>query len=431
MRKTDHPFVSRSPSVATSVARFGIAVGLVAGLALGLGVLGAPGADAADWPQFRGPHQTGITSETIRTDWPEDGPPVLWRSPLGKGYSAISEVDGRLYTLFGSGDGTYAVSFDAATGKELWRYRLDGPYSNSFGDGPRSTPTVRDGVVYVLSAQGTLAALDAGTGKERWAKDLKTAYGARVPTWGVSTSPLVEDGRIYLDVGGREGYSVMALDRKTGDALWGSQSDIPGYSTPVIETIDGQRQLFVFSGTQIVGLNPDNGRLLWKKGWRTDYDVNAAIPIFVPPNRVLVASGYGVGAALLEIRQGESGWTAEEVWTTRGMKNQFSSSISHRGTLYGFDDGTFKALDLASGDERWKVRGFGHGSLTLAGDHLVVLGDKGQLAVVEATPEEYRKKAEMQIFRGKTWTVPTVADGRLFVRNENEIVALDVATPKE
>jgi len=408
-----------------------VASAIVLGLGLCAGILFAPTAEAADWPQFRGPHQTGISPETIRTDWPEDGPRVLWRAPLGKGFSGISEVDGRLYTLFGDGKGTFVVSFDAATGREAWRYRLDGHYSNSFGDGPRSTPTVRDGVVYALSAQSTLAALDAATGKEVWVQDLKKTYGARLPTWGVAASPLVEDGRIYLDVGGREGYSVMALDRKTGAALWGSQSDIPGYSTPVIEIIDGQRQLFVFSGTQIVGLDPDNGRLLWKKKWRTDYDVNAATPIFVPPNRVLVASGYGVGAALLEIGRTESGWTADEAWTTRGMKNQFSSSIAHQGTLYGFDDGTLKALDLTDGDERWKVRGFGHGSLTLAGDHLVVLGDKGQLAVVEATPEEYREKAKTQIFRGKTWTVPTVADGRLFVRDENEIVALDVAARKE
>jgi len=397
-------------------------------LVLGLAALPA---HAGDWPQFRGPAQDGISAEALRTDWPENGPPVLWRAPLGQGYSGISETGGRLYTLFSQGSDTWAVCLDAATGKELWRYRLDAQYSDGQGNGPRSTPTVQGGVAYVLSAQGRLAALDAATGEERWVKDLKQSFGARMPTWGVATSPLVEDGRIYLDVGGRPGYSVMALDQKTGEAIWGSQNDIPGYSTPVIETIDGQRQLFAFTGTQIVALDPDNGRLLWKKGWKTSYDVNAAMPIFVPPNRLLVASGYGVGAALLEIRRGEGGWSAEEVWTSRGMKNQFSSSIAHRGTLYGFDDGTLKALDLATGDERWKVRGLGHGSLTLAGDHLVVMGDRGQLALVEATPAEYREKARVQIFQGKTWTVPTVTDGRLYVRDEKEIVALDVAAKGE
>jgi len=388
-------------------------------------------AAAGDWPQFRGPDRDGISDEPVRADWPEAGPPVIWRAPLGEGYSGISEVDGRLYTLYDKGKDTWAVSIDADTGREIWRYRLDDHYRDGQGNGPRATPTVKDGVVYALSAQAVLAALDAKTGKVIWVQDLKKAYGARVPTWGVAVSPLVADGRIYLDVGGPPGYSVMALDKKTGEAVWGSQSDIPGYSAPVIATVDGQRHLVVFTGTQIVGLDPDNGRLLWKKGWETSYDVNAAMPIVVPPNRVFVASGYSVGGALLELRRTEGGWSAHEVWTTRGMKNQFSSSIVHRGTLYGFDDGTLKALDLAGGDERWKVRGFGHGSITLAGDHLVVMGDRGQLALVEATPEEYRKKAETQIFRGKTWTVPTVADGRMYLRDEKEIVALDVAARKE
>lgn len=394
-------------------------------------VLAALPAFAGDWPQFRGPDQDGISNETVRTTWPETGPPVVWRSPLGEGYSGISEVDGRLYTLYGKGGDTWAVCLDANTGKEIWRYRLDAHYRDGQGNGPRSTPTIREGVAYVLSAQGRLAALDAKTGEERWAKDLEQSFGARVPTWGVSTSPLVEDGRIYLDVGGRPGYSVVALDKKTGEALWGSQHDIAGYSMPVIGTVAGQRQLFVFTGTQIVALDPDNGRLLWKKTWKTSYDVNAATPIFLPPNRLLVASGYGVGAALFEIRRGEGGWSADEVWKTRGMKNQFSSSIAHQGTLYGFDDGTLKALDLASGEERWKVRGFGHGSITLAGDHLVVMGDRGDLALVEATPAEYREKAKVEIFKGKTWTVPTVADGRMYLRDEKEIIALDVVAGEE
>ena len=400
-------------------------------LALVHAALATSPAAAGDWPQFRGPDRDGISEESIRTAWPESGPPVLWRAPLGKGYSGISEVDGRLYTLYDKGDDTWAVALDADTGREIWRYRLDDHYRDGQGDGPRSTPTVKDGVVYALSAQAVLAALDAQTGEKIWVKDLGEAYGARVPTWGVSVSPLVEDGRIYLDVGGPPGYSVMALDKKTGEAVWGSQSDIPGYSAPVIATVDGQRHLVVFTGTRIVGLDPDNGRLLWKRGWETSYDVNAATPIFVPPNRVFVASGYGVGGALLELRRTEGGWSAEEVWKTRGMKNQFSSSILHGGTLYGFDDGTLKALDLASAEERWKVRGFGHGSITLAGDHLVVMGERGQLALVEATPEEYRKKAETRIFKGKTWTVPTVADGRMYLRDEKEIVALDVAARKE
>jgi outer membrane protein assembly factor BamB len=247
-----------------------------------------------------------------------------------------------------------------------------------------------------------------------------------MPQWGISTSPLVEGDLLLIDVGGRPGAALVALAKGTGLAKWTTEEDQPGYSAPIAVTIAGKRQIVFFTGSRLLGVAPDDGKTLWEVRWRTSYDVNAATPIFIPPDKVFVASGYDTGSGLFRIAVDGAGLRADQLWRSPGMKNQFSSSIHHQGTLYGFDNAILKAVDAASGEERWKARGFGHGSLTMADGHLFVLGDRGKLALVEATPAEYREKGGFQVVEGKCWTVPTLADGRLYVRNEREVVALDV-----
>ena len=189
--------------------------------------------------------------------------------------------------------------------------------------------------------------------------------------------------------------------------------------------------LEIHDGTQVVGVDPADGRMLWKQPWKTSYDVNAATPVFIPPNRLFVASGYSTGGALFELEPTNAGTRVERLWASRKMRNQFSSSIYHEGHIYGFDNATLKCLDAKTGAEKWAAReGFGHGSLTLADGHLYVLGDRGKLALVEATPEGYREKSTVQALSGKCWTVPTIAGGRIYLRNEKELVALDLRAPK-
>lgn len=396
------------------------------GLALGL-FLAAGGALAADWPQFRGPNRDGVSRETgLLKSWPAGGPKVLWKIPIGEGYSHIVVSSGRLYTLYGQGDQEFAVALDAATGKAIWRTPIDRKYRSDMGNGPRSTPTVDGGLVYALSGNGRLVALSAKDGRKVWEHDLPDEFDARIPGWGVSTSPLVEGNLLLVDVGGRGGKSLAAFDKKTGRVVWTSQSDSAGYSAPIAVTVGGVRQVIFFTGTSVVSVSPRDGKLLWRVPWRTDWDVNAATPIFVAPDRVFISSGYGVGAALFRIKAAGGKAGVEEVWRSRGMKNQFSSSVLHNGTIYGFDDSTFKAMDAATGKERWKQRGFAHGSLILADGHLVVLSERGcDLALVEATPQAYREKGRTEVLSGKCWTAPTVANGRLYLRNEEELKALD------
>jgi outer membrane protein assembly factor BamB len=385
-------------------------------------------AAAADWPQYRGPNRDGRSPETgLARSWPAAGPPVLWRAALGNGYSGLAVARGRVYTQFGNGRDEYIVAFDAASGKELWRARTDADRDDGQGGGPRSTPTVEGGLAYALSAQGKLSAFDAATGARRWGSDLVREVGARVPQWGVSTSPLVEGNLLLVDAGGRPGHSLVALDKKSGKLAWAAETDQAGYSAPLTVAVDGVKQVLFFTGTSLVAVAPGDGRALWRVPWETSYDVNAAMPVFIPPDLVFISSGYDKGAQVLRVKRQGSGAAVEAVWRSRVMKNHFNSSVLVDGALYGFDDGTLKAIEARSGAERWKERGFAKGSLLYADGHLYVLSERGLLALVEATPEAYREKARFQLFEAKTWTMPSLADGRLFVRSEGELVALDVS----
>jgi outer membrane protein assembly factor BamB len=399
-------------------------------LALGL-CLCAPAATPADWPQFRGPNRDGISPETdVLKSWPPGGPKVLWRVPLGEGYSHIAVVNGRLFTLYGQGRDEYAAAFDAATGRQLWRVTLDRKLVNDQGNGPRSTPTVHNDTVYVLSGSGRLAALKAANGQTIWQHDLRAEYGARPPTWGIATSPLVEGNLLLVNVGGSGGKSVAAFDKGTGKPVWFSQDDPAGYAAPIAITVGGVRQAIFFTANSVLSLSPKDGRLLWRVPWQTDWDVNAATPVFLPPDKLFISSGYDTGAGLFQIRGSDAGVQAVELWRSRGMKNQFSSSLLNRGILYGFDNATFKAIDAATGEERWKQRGFGHGSLILAGGHLIVLSDSGRLALVQAAPDQYRELGSADVLSGRCWTAPSLAGGKLYLRNQEELVALDWSGPK-
>lgn len=383
---------------------------------------------ADDWPQFRGPQRDGISGETgVLRSWPEGGPRVVWDVPLGSGYSAISVYKGRLFTMFGRDGDEIAAAFDAATGAELWHRRIDAEWKDRMGDGPRATPTVDDGIVYVLSARGQLAALNAGDGAPVWSRDLVADFGAKPPRWGMAASPLVEEDLLLVAAGG-SAASLVALNKKTGKTVWTSFEDKAGYAAPLALTVGAQRLVVFFTASHLVAVAPRSGQLLWRDTWKTSYDVNAAIPVFVAPDRVFVSSGYDVGGAMLRILARDDGVEVETLWKNREMKNQFSSSVHHDGYLYGFDDGTLKCVDVTTGERRWRERGFGHGSLIFVDGHLFVLGDEGTLALVRATPEGHDERARTALFRGKSWTAPAFAGGRLYARDEKRMVALDVST---
>ncbi len=381
---------------------------------------------ANDWEQWRGPVSDGISSETgILKKWPNRGPKQVWRIPLGAGYSGIVVSEGLVYTIYGTRGDEYCIALNEKTGKKVWRTYLSSIFRNGFGDGPRSTPTVDEGKVYAISGQGIINCLDAKTGDKIWGQDLLRKYSASNVTWGFSSSPYIYDGMLVCNVGGT-GHGIIALDKSNGKLIWRSTNDKGAYSTAVSAKIGGKEQLIFFTAKGIVSVIPKNGKVLWRYGWKTAHDVNAATPI-VQGDYVFLSSGYNSGAALIKISKRGGSYSVKEVWKTREMKNHFSSSIFYEGHFYGFNNTRLVCMDFKKGKTQWSQAGFNKGSLLGIDGHMIVLGERGKLALVELNPNEYREKSKTSIFpRTKCWTVPTVANGRLFARNEQEMVCLDI-----
>ena len=401
-------------------------------------------ASAAEWPQWRGPNRDGVSSEVgLLKEWSPNGPKVLWKVPLGEGFSGISISQGRVYTMFSEGNDEFVVCLDATDGEEIWRFRSDKNYhEGQGGNGPRATPTIDGDLLFTISAYGKLYALNAGNGQEVWSHDLQQKFRSDMPRWGFSTSPLVDGESLLVEVGGKGEKSIVAFDKKNSDVVWSSHKDKLGYSSPIAITVKGVRQIICFTGTKLVSVSPTDGTIYWKYPWKTGYDVNAATPVFIPPDKVFISSGYDKGAAVLQmrvfvspeddraatdqIRENQGTVRIEEIWKNRKMKNQFASSVLHENYLYGFDNSILKCIEANTGEEQWKSRGFGKGTVILADGHLIILSDRGKLGLAEATPAGYIEKASTKVLNGLCWTAPTLADGKLYVRNEQEMVCLDM-----
>ena len=393
---------------------------------------GAPAAAGGDWPQFRGPERDGVAraaAHLVRS-WPASGPRLLWQVPIGEGYSHLAVVDGRIFTLFGTNGIEYLGAFDAANGHQLWQQRTDAELSNDQGSGPRSTPTYDAGMLYVQSAQGQLLAVTAANGKVAWRHDLAKEFGARVPTWGMASSPLVEGDLLLVAAGGRGGHSAMAFDKHSGKVIWSALDDKPGYASPIALTAAGVRQAIFFTGSSVAGVAAADGRVLWEIPWTTDYDVNAATPLFVAPDKLYVSSGYDTGSAVFQFHTDGGRVKVQQVWKNREMKNTFSSAVLAGDYVYGFDSGTLKCVKVQTGEERWKQRGLGHGSLILADGLLVVLSESGKLVLADAAPDAYHERASFQALNGRCWTGPSLAGGKLFLRNAEQMEAFDLAAAR-
>ena len=416
LRNTAMPVIPDRPDkTAFPAAALALALA-VAGLALPLA--------AADWPQFRGKNADGISTEKGPLPaWPASGPRKLWQVPLGGGYSGIVLADQQLYTQFSRDQAEWLGAFDLTTGKNLWSLRLDEMRPDQFGDGPRATPSLDGDRIYTVSAYGKLHCADRKTGKSLWSHDLRARFGLVVPTWGVSSSPVVVGDLLLHNVGGTPGHLIVAFDKLTGKPVWNSESGLAGYALPITFELAGSRQTLFFAGQKAVAVDPKTGRKLWEVPWETAYDVNAATPIFVAPDRIFLSSGYDTGAGLFRIESVGGKWVPKELWHSREMKNQFSSSIYLNGYFYGFDGKNLQCLDTKTGQGVWRRGGFGQGSLTYVDGHFLVLGDNGRLALIEANPQAYVEIASTQVAEGKHWTVPTFADGHLYIRNEVNLLA--------
>jgi outer membrane protein assembly factor BamB len=381
-------------------------------------------AASADWPQFLGPERNGSTSErAVPEAWKESGRlRERWRVAIGEGYSTVVVGGGRVYSMDTDGVSEYVFARDADDGAPLWRTATGKSSRDNYGGhGPRTTPTLDSNQLFVLSAEGKLLALEAATGRTQWTRDLAKDFRFRPPAEGAASSPLVDGALVFAMVGGASGPTFGCFERATGRTLWTALDDRASYSSLVLFEIGGRSQLVGVTARRLVSLAPGDGSLLWSLPWETYDGVNVTTPILAGADRIFISSGYDQGATLVEVARDD----ARPVWRNREMKNHFNNSVHHRGVLYGFDMAILKAVDAGTGETLWRERGFGTGSLVVAGDHLVVLSDAGGIALVAPNRAALTVLERQQVMTGKTWTPPSVAAGKIFLRNHELVIALE------
>ncbi len=396
----------------------------------------APNAPSS-WTDFRGPNRDGrYTATAIRTSWPREGLRRLWKQPVGAGYASFVVADGRAFTIEQRRDQEVVAAYDVQTGRELWTNAWNASFEESMGgDGPRATPTYHDGRIYALGAEGELRVLDAAKGTLVWRRNILSDNGAYNLSWGMSAAPLIVDDTVVVLPGGTRGSSVAAYRKATGDPVWKALNDEASYTSPMLATLGGVRQLLVVTATRVVGLTPEKGALLWEYPWSTFNGINVAQPIVFTHNgrdRIFMSASYGQGAAVFELvpstslLAGSNRFQAKTIWENQRMKNKFTSSVLHKGHIYGLDESILASVNAETGEQNWKGGRYGYGQLVLAGDHLVVLTEDGEVVLVNATPARHEEVARFSAIEGKTWNHPVIADGKLLVRNIQEMAAFDI-----
>ena len=381
-----------------------------------------------DWPQWRGPNRDGRSAEKgLLKTWPSSGPPLAWKAAgAGEGYSSFATAGGRLYTLGARGNQEFVIAFDAATGKQVWATQHGRRFGNDRGDGPRGTPTIENGRVYAFGASGDMSVLDTNSGKIIWTVNVLEKFGGSNIQWGLSESPLVLPDRILINAGGR-GASVVALKKTDGSLIWKSLDDEAGYSSAVLHEVGGVREAIFFTGQRAIGVNVNDGKLLWSYDRVANGTANIATPL-LRGNRVFISSDYGTGAVLLELAAAGGGVSAKEIYFTNEMRNHHASSILVGDYLYGFSSAILTAMQFDTGKVAWRDRSVGKGSLVFADERLYIYSEGGVVGLVQPSPEKYVEHGRFTIQTGRlpTWAHPVVSGGKLFIRDQDTIYAYDV-----
>ena len=385
---------------------------------------------AADWPQWRGVVRDGVSKEAgLLKKWPDGGPTLAWKATgLGEGFASVSVAGGRVITQGQSRGGQAVIALDEATGRQLWRTPNGDAYLDSRGGGPRGTPTIDGETVYALGSNGSLVALEAATGKRIWATNLLRRFNTRNINWGISESPLIDGRRLIVNPGGG-GASIVAIDKSSGNVIWRSLDDEAGYSSAIVIEAGGVRQYVLLTGEAAVGIRADNGKQLWRYNRVSNRTANVATPI-ARGDRVFVSSDYGTGGGLLELAAHGAGIDAKEVYFTRDMRNHYNTPVLVGDHLYGYSSRILTCMNFDTGEVAWKDRAVGKGQVIAADGLLYLLSEDGVVGLAEATPEGYRERSRFSIPRGAypTWGLPVVANGRLYLREQDTLYAYDISS---
>ena len=399
-------------------------------------------ADSTDWGTFRGPSGNGVVPALANAKWSLK---QVWKSPTNLGFSSFAESGGKVYTLVtGETDGNSGetlVCLDEKTGKQLWSKPLSivpkytgggdsGTPDNKGGDGSRSTPVVNAGKVYVIDSMLGVFCFDAATGKEVWKHDvMKDNAGVQIK-WENAASPVI-DGDVLLLAGGGAGQALIGLNKNTGKVVWKGEDDKMTHATPVLADILGVHQAIFFTQTGLVAVDPQKGSVIWRAPF--PYKVSTAASPVVFEDIVYCSAGYGVGAGAFKISKSGGKLEATQIWRRENQCfNHWSTPVVKDGYLYGmfsfkeYGAGPLACVDIRTGKDMWKEAGFGPGQVILAGDKIIATSDKGEIVVVEASPDKYKEVARKDVLDGKVWSYPILANGKIFARSTTEGVCLDV-----
>jgi len=386
---------------------------------------------AADWPQMLGPGRNGVyAGPPLSETWGGAGPRVVWRRQIGQGLSGPVVVQNRVILFHRVSNREVVEAIDAASGKTVWQYAYPTSYRDDFGfdEGPRAVPVVANGVVYTFGAEGQLHAVDLASGMKIWSEDTMRRFGVSKGFFGAAGSPLVEDGRVIANIGGKNA-GIVAFDAKTGKVLWTVTEDGASYSSGIGATIAGRRYAVFLSRNGLVGLDPMAGQVRFERQWRARYaaSVNAATPV-INGDLIFVSAEYGPGAGVLRF----DGSKLTDVWSSDDvLSNHYSTSVYSGGYLYGFHGRqefgqSFRAVEFQTGKVRWTQDRFGAGSVTLAGNRLLILRENGEMVLAAASPDGFKPIARAQILPATVRAYPAIADGMVYVRNDDTLLCLDL-----
>ena len=389
---------------------------------------------SADWTQWGGPNRNFKSSATgLATSWPASGPRTLWRRELGEGFSGIAIEGGKLFTMYRKGEQELVVSLDAATGKTLWEYGYDAPFSKEYdmsnGPGPHATPLIAGDLVFAAGATSKLHCLNKQTGKLVWSHDLIKEFDGTLRVNGYSCSPLAYKTTVVMQVGGT-GHALIAFNQKDGSVVWKKQDFKNSTSSPILINVDGQTQLVAFMFGDIVGVDPNSGDLLWSHPHETEFGLNTSTPVWGEDNLLFVSSGYNGGSRVLKLTQANGKTSVEELWCHRLMRVHFGTCIRVGEYVYGssgdFGPAPFTAVNVKTGKIGWRDRSFARASFVFADGHFIVLDEDGHLALASLTPEGLKVDSKVDLLSGLSWTPPALAGTTLYVRDRKNVMALDL-----